>query len=107
MSPAAQITKASVVELSLVVLLCGGIASGAIWATRISLGQEALQKDLKALKDSVLSGASDRWTGRDMHDWVNQANREMEIWSLAAERANGLEPGEWMRFEFPDPDAIH
>ena len=97
------ITKASPVELSIVILICGAIATGASWATRISIAQEEMHKDLQKIDAKLADGTADRWTRQDMSVWVQQANREVELWSERAERGLGLDPGAWERFSFPNP----
>ena len=98
-----SITRASTVEIGLVLLICGGIAAGSAWATRISIGQDHVRAELLALRQEVRTGTGDRWTGNNMRHWVEATNREIEIWSRAAEQTLNLEPGTWQRFKFPDP----
>ena len=106
MSPVAAIRKATGIELSLVIAICVGIAAGSTWATQISLGQTRLREEVRSMRAVLDGGTSDRWRGADMHSWVIQANREVEIWSRAAEQEMGLPPGSWKRFRFPDSHEI-
>ena len=117
MTPSSTITKASVIEVSLVVTLCVSIAAGSAWATRITVGMEALRKRaaedslehrlaLEELSETVKRGTGDRWTRSDMEVWVMQANREVEIWSMTAEQEMGLPIGTWHRFKFPKPSDV-
>jgi len=88
--------KSSTMEISLVLLLCGGIASGAMWAQRISI-------DLAALRLIVERGVADRWTARDMANWVDRANREADLWNERTARNLGVDHDSWHRFQLPKP----
>ena len=105
-APEQRIRRSSLVELSLVVSICVGIAGGSVWATRISMGQDRLREDMAELNALVRLGVSDSWRGAHMRAWVNRANREVELWSIEAEHTLNLEDGSWRRFIFPDPDDV-
>lgn len=89
----------SPIQLGIVILLCGAIWAGSTWASDVTHA-------IDALSDQIHHGTKDRWTGGNMKVWVDQANREVELWSIQAEHNLGLEDGEFDRLEFPDPDAV-
>ena len=94
-----KLGNATLIELSLVLLICGAIVAATRWATKVDYRLDSIDSKLDA-------GIYDRWRGADMRAWVLQANREVEVWSLEAEHVLGLEGDSWVRFHFPDPDNI-
>jgi hypothetical protein len=103
--PPSVVNPQTKVELGMVIVLVTAIISaiiaGSVWCTRISIGQALLTEELAQLREVVEAGTGDRWTKTDMRLWVDRANREVELWSVEAEHAFGVEDGEWMRFNFP------
>ena len=93
------LSKDTAISLGLLIVVIAAVASAASWASIIDVR-------LANIEEALAEGTGDRWTASDMRAWIRAANKEVEIWSKAAEQELGLEPGTWHVFEFPDPDLI-
>ena len=104
-----QIRRTTTIELGLLVTLGIGIATGAVWATRMSMGQDALRADVIELKVLVQDGVSDRWRMADEagHErrYAELCNREVELWAVQVESVLDLPKGSMPRFTFPEPEV--
>ena len=91
-----KLSETSFISVSLFLSLIAFVALAATWASNVTFR-------LDAIEGAIRSQVDDRWRGADMKAWVELANREVEVWSLATEQKLELEPGTYPRFRFPEP----
>lgn len=118
------ISKASKVELSLVIMAAIGIAGGATWATRVSVQLEArkeiedlrnqtyldrftsIKADIGRIEKTLKEGTLDRWSGTQMNGYVLLLNEASKRHTERLERALGVDAESLPIFNFPDPDEV-
>lgn len=101
-----KISNTTWVNLGLVISFITATSMGSWHMSRIYHTQKNVLNELEEIHQSLDNRTLDRWTASDMNRWVEFANREVEVWSLEAERKLNLPGNTWTRFQFPDPEVI-
>lgn len=104
--PNFSISNSTWVNLGLVVSFIVATSMGSWHMSRIYHTQQGVLHELEEIHHTLDERTMDRWTASDMSRWVDFANREVEVWSLEAERKLDLPEGTWRRFKFPMPEII-
>jgi uncharacterized membrane protein len=65
------LTERSPISISLVVLLAGGIAGGAWWASAMTSRIGRMQHDLDRIASRLDDAAGDRWRRTDHRQWTS------------------------------------